>query len=154
MPPAKPPRACKDCVAEVGAKAYKTRRDGTAAPVRDAPYAGPRCTTHWRTERRRRAGAAHDNRVQQVYGLRPGEYEALYQAQGGKCPICQRATGRTRRLSVDHDHATNLVRGLLCRPCNTLLGQARDAVGFFERAISYLNNPTARQLDMERFYQK
>ncbi|MDF3280889.1 endonuclease VII domain-containing protein [Gordonia sp. N1V] len=79
-----------------------------------------------------------ENRATKVYGLLPGEYERLYLAQGGRCYACRRATGKTRRLSVDHDHRTGEVRGLLCRPCNTLLGRARDAVEFFQRFIDYL----------------
>lgn len=60
--------------------------------------------------------------------------------------MCRRANGRTRRLSVDHDHITGQVRGLLCRPCNTILGHARDAIRFFERAIDYLTDPPAMRL--------
>lgn len=108
---------------------------------RPAPHPGPRCATHWRIERDRRKKASHDKRVQQVYGLEPGEYASLYKFQGGRCWICQRATGKTRRLSVDHDHDTGNVRGLLCRPCNDMLGHARDVIGFFYRAATYLANP-------------
>jgi hypothetical protein len=81
-------------------------------------------------------------------------YQALYVAQGGRCAICKWATGKTRRLSVDHDHACcpgktscgKCVRGLLCRPCNTLLGRARDAIEFFQNAIEYLTNPPAQRI--------
>lgn len=107
---------------------------------------GPRCATHHRKERQRRKGAAHERRVQQVYGLAPGGYEALYALQGGRCAICRRATGATRRLSVDHDHATGEVRGLLCRPCNGLLGHARDSMDFFVRAWLYLSDPPYRKM--------
>lgn len=85
-----------------------------------------------------------------VYGLLAGEYEALYDDQGGRCAICHRATGKSRRLSVDHDHAVgdgrDAVRGLLCRPCNDVLGHARDDPAFFERAIDYLKFPPAKKI--------
>ncbi|PRH79344.1 endonuclease VII [Streptomyces solincola] len=90
--------------------------------------------------------AAHEKRVQRTYGLDPGEYDRLHAFQGGLCALCRRATGATRKLSVDHDHATGEVRGLLCRPCNNTLGHARDAVAFFARGIDYLNDPPARQM--------
>jgi hypothetical protein len=90
---------------------------------------------------------AHRARVAKVYGIQPEDYDRLYFAQGGCCAICQRATGKTRRLSVDHDHATGKVRGLLCRPCNQLLGHARDEVDFFYRAMQYLINPPAHILE-------
>lgn len=86
---------------------------------------------------------AHRSRVAKVYGIQPDDYDRLYAAQGGRCAICQRATGATRRLSVDHDHATTKVRGLLCRPCNDMLGHARDDPQFFMRATNYLFTPPA-----------
>lgn len=115
-------------------------------PKRDSKFQGPRCRTHWRAESLRRKAANHEKRVQETYGLKPGEYAKLYELQGGHCALCQRATGASRKLSVDHDHATGLVRGLLCRPCNTLLGHARDKVEFFRRCIMYLGHPPYKAL--------
>lgn len=89
---------------------------------------------------------AHRSRVAKVYGIPPEAYDQLYAAQGNACALCRRATGKTRRLSVDHDHVTGLVRGLLCRPCNDLLGHARDDIAFFERVIAYLLNPPANPI--------
>jgi hypothetical protein len=71
----------------------------------------------------------------------------LYEAQGGRCYICQRATGARRRLAVDHNHATGEVRGLLCKPCNRdVLGHLRDNTEALQRAIDYLTNPPARRV--------
>lgn len=127
-------KRCKDCLAAL--------LDGTVSkmPKRLATNPGPRCTTHWRAEVRRRKAESHEKRVQETYGLAKGEYAQLYEFQGGLCALCRRATGASRRLSVDHDHATGAVRGLLCRPCNTLLGHARDKVEFFRRCLRYLTS--------------
>jgi hypothetical protein len=134
---------CKDCWAEFvsGAVSYAPGK----GPNRPAPNPGPRCATHWRAEKKRRREAAHEKAVQRTYGLSEGEYAQLYEFQGGKCALCRRSTGATRRLSVDHDHATGAVRGLACRPCNTLLGHARDAVEFFQRCARYLTDPPYRR---------
>jgi hypothetical protein len=106
-----------------------------------------RCEPIIRDEQKR---ALHDRRVVETYGLRPGEYAMLYAAQSGKCPICQRATGRTKKLSVDHDHkiedARASVRGLVCSTCNRMLGHSRDDPEFFERAAKYLRHPPARKV--------
>ena len=76
-----------------------------------------------------------------VYGLTVEAYEALLAAQGGVCAICRRppaADGRQKRLHVDHDHATDAVRGLLCSNCNTALGLLDDDVDRIAAAIFYL----------------
>jgi hypothetical protein len=41
-------------------------------------------------------------------------------------------------LSVDHDHVTGAVRGLLCSNCNLVLGYACDDVTVLQKAIGYL----------------
>ena len=53
-------------------------------------------------------------------GVAGDDYARLLEAQGGGCAICG-ATPKTRRLHVDHDHATGMVRGLLCHRCNRAL---------------------------------
>jgi hypothetical protein len=86
----------------------------------------------------------HEAYVLKTYGLKAGEYQALYEAQGGKCFICTRATGAARKLAVDHDHKTGYVRGLLCKPCNSLLAHIRDDTQTLHRTIEYLVNPPAQ----------
>lgn len=134
------PKACKDCLAELASG--KT----TKLPKRQANDPGPRCRTHWRDELRRRKAENHEKRVTETYGLAKGEYAKLYEFQGGHCALCRRATGASRKLSVDHDHADGQVRGLLCRPCNTLLGHARDNTRFFERCVKYLSLPPCTRM--------
>lgn len=86
-----------------------------------------------------------------TYGLGPGEYDALYEAQGGRCAICRQT--RRQRLSVDHDHKTGLVRGLLCRLCNgRLLTAARDDQTVLRAAADYLDNPPAVKHIGKRYY--
>lgn len=134
---------CKDCKAE-------RERRGLPYPAnpRGAPYPGPRCATHDRQKKRLSKSGAHERRVQKVYGLKPGEYGQIYLFQGQVCAICRRATGATRALSVDHDHRNGQVRGLLCRPCNDLLGHLRDDVETARRVVGYLLAPPAVQLNI------
>ena len=48
------------------------------------------------------------------------------------------ATGLKRELSVDHNHETNKIRGLLCHHCNIGLGNFRDSTTLLSVAIEYL----------------
>lgn len=52
-------------------------------------------------------------------GLSQRGYEALREAQDDRCALCGK---RFDKLVVDHDHATDAVRGLLCHGCNAALG--------------------------------
>lgn len=74
-----------------------------------------------------------------LYGITLADKQALFTRQGGKCPICDDplTTGRTG-MQVDHDHETGEVRGLLCHPCNVMLGNFGDDPAILESAIAYL----------------
>lgn len=82
----------------------------------------PRLTREARAQQRARADRAHEKYVQKTYGLAPGQYQQMLDAQDGRCAICHKQP-RNRRLAVDHDHNTGKVRGLLCYLCNKYLGQ-------------------------------
>jgi hypothetical protein len=51
-----------------------------------------------------------------------------------ECVIC----GNRTNLVVDHDHATNKIRGMLCNMCNKGLGLFRDNPELLEYARIYL----------------
>ena len=54
------------------------------------------------------------------------------------CEICGEKCETRSRLSIDHDHKTNQVRGFICLRCNMLLGYARDDVRILLKAVEYL----------------
>lgn len=76
------------------------------------------------------------------YGITFEQYDAMFQKQGGACAICgnpqPQAHKRAKNLSVDHDHVTGKIRGLLCSGCNAGLGQFTDDIARLESAIAYL----------------
>lgn len=124
--------------------------------LRPAPHPGPRCATcHRRVTKERKQRVAFQ-RIERVYGITEADYRALYELQGRAC-ICGKATGKTKRLAVDHDHycmaghppdvgCRLCVRGLLCGKHNRLVGELGDDPEIFERFADYLRNPPARRL--------
>ncbi len=72
-------------------------------------------------------------------GLSVEQYDALLEKQGGGCAICGTPPKRMR-LSVDHDHETGMIRGLLCHGCNTKMVGRDDAV-WSTKAATYADSP-------------
>lgn len=58
------------------------------------------------------------------YGLTTEDYETMLTEQDGKCFICftDKPGGHRKNFCIDHDHETNVIRGLLCNRCNGILG--------------------------------
>lgn len=84
-----------------------------------------------------------DNWLRSVYKITLDEYDEMVTSQDGKCAICLKvetvtASGKVRRLAVDHDHTTGAVRGLLCMKCNRALGLMNDDAERIVRMASYL----------------
>ena len=85
------------------------------------------------------------NHLRNNYNLSLKDYDALYEKQGGFCYICDKnetvvhgASKQVQRLTVDHDHQTGKVRGLLCSMCNKGLGCFYDSVENLLQAALYL----------------
>jgi hypothetical protein len=72
------------------------------------------------------------------YGLTGMDVRRMLAAQDGHCAICPTPIVFGVSTCVDHCHATNVVRGVLCIRCNTGLGFFRDNPEYLASAISYL----------------
>jgi hypothetical protein len=87
------------------------------------------------------------------YGITLETYEAKIAEQGGVCAVsaCKRAetdrtkTGKVRMLAVDHVPGTRTVRALLCRRCNTLLGQVGESTALLRALAAYLEAHPRKQ---------
>lgn len=91
----------------------------------------------------RRSGARRRH-VEVTYGLTAEQHDLLLHGQEGLCGICR--SPRPYNLAVDHDHATGLVRGLLCKRCNKLLRDVRDDTRVLHNAAAYLTQSFASRL--------
>lgn len=71
-----------------------------------------------------------------LYGITPEQYDIMLEKQGGVCAICGQVETRMLnhkivRLSVDHNHKTGKIRGLLCHKCNkNLAWYERHCISF------------------------
>lgn len=136
-----PGKECVDCKA------------AGRALTRPAPFPGPRCYSDDIAFRKAQKKRTKAKRIEKVYGLTEEQRDALYRAQGGRCFGCRRATGASKALAVDHDHACcpgptscgKCVRGLLCDYCNRTLGHYRDDPAAFDRMAGYLREWPSRR---------
>ena len=90
---------------------------------------------HWQKQWRRKNPDKAKERDRKValkrnFGITLDEYDNFLKNQNFLCILCQNPetftynnTETIRRLSIDHDHRTGLIRGLLCNKCNILIGQ-------------------------------
>lgn len=89
-------------------------------------------------ERRLRAKAKErDYALRKNYGISLETYLKIRKQQNYHCALCPN-DNQGKALSVDHDHKTGKVRGLLCRNCNLGLGYFRDETTLLFEAIKYL----------------
>jgi hypothetical protein len=94
--------------------------------------------------RERFAEVARKKQLKFKYGISLEDYEEMLKKQGGCCAICGttengvHGTRRNWNWSVDHDHVTGKVRGLLCNNCNRGLGMLGDTEDSLEKALKYL----------------
>jgi len=81
----------------------------------------------------------HAAMITHKFGVSADEYNDMLASQGGGCAICGLKCRSGKRLAIDHDHKTGMVRGLLCMCCNTAIGHLNDDKALLQRAIDYLS---------------
>jgi hypothetical protein len=98
----------------------------------------------WRSrnvERVRRSDYA--KHLRRKFGITVDQYFGMLEVQNGRCAICSRTPEEVPdkgawRLAVDHCHKTGKIRGLLCRPCNTAIGQLQESPEVIRKALAYV----------------
>ena len=84
---------------------------------------------------RYRGWAYHINRK---YGMTVADFAARLNAQGGTCALCTMIPdGKFNSFCVDHDHTTGVIRGILCKFCNSKLGWFENRR---EKILAYLGS--------------
>jgi hypothetical protein len=123
-------KRCRTCERDLPREAF-TKGKADCRPCRNA--------------RIKTQGVTYYNRsrwIEKQYGLTSDDEAALLAAQNHQCAICSGSFDPWP--SIDHDHNTGEIRGLLCLKCNTMLGGARDSAAILRAALRYLSEPPAR----------
>lgn len=84
--------------------------------------------------------AKKDAELKRLYGIDIENYLKILENQNGVCAICKKECKTKSRLSVDHNHETGMVRGLLCNRCNRAIGMFEDNPEILRSAIRYLED--------------
>jgi hypothetical protein len=142
---------CKSCHNAAKREWYARNRDAVKEKVRLWQQDNPE--RHNANRRRRRQDPVRkrrerDGHLRRTFGITIDEYEAMFDAQGGRCGICRREPHPTISLHVDHDHERGHLRGLICFDCNAGLGKFRDRRRLLAAALRYLDahDPDVQQL--------
>jgi hypothetical protein len=77
------------------------------------------------------------------YGV-PRAVIQAHRATASVCEICGDPPAPKKRLAIDHDHATGVLRGMLCHTCNLGLGAFKDDVLRIHKAALYLAKHKAK----------
>lgn len=76
-------------------------------------------------------------------GVSQKDWDRMFLEQGGLCALCDKLA-----TDVDHDHATLIIRGLLCGGCNQALSHV-DRPGWVAKAQMYLKRDTGHRVPVE-----
>lgn len=126
--------ACKKCVNVRRRAHYLENREYKIKQARE-----------YREKNRERV--LHSKR-RQSFGITAKEFNEMLLRQNGLCAICKQPEtskinrgkngSKTNSLSVDHDHRTGAIRGLLCGRCNRGVGFFKDDIKILYSAAKYL----------------
>jgi hypothetical protein len=87
----------------------------------------------------KRLQARKRSRLLHMYGITQQQYEQMLQAQGYLCALCGCELTADAVPSVDHSHETDIIRGIVCRKCNLMIGLAEDDPRLLYLGIKYLH---------------
>lgn len=128
---------CKECMVLIERKKYATDEEFRQRKL-NIQAVKMREDEEFRLRHRIACRKGH---LRRAYGLTQETFDVMLHEQGGGCAICgtkQEYGNQGTRMVVDHCHATNKIRGILCDLCNTAIGKFHDDVVLLGNAISYL----------------
>ncbi len=82
--------------------------------------------------------ASFEWRMKKDYGISVEEYARLEHSQGRACAGCLESLDGKKSTHLDHNHASGVVRGLLCFSCNLSIGKLKENPTTLRRLADYL----------------
>lgn len=147
-------KTCTKCKVEKPLEEFHVRRaskDGRKSECKECgcarqrafAAANPDKIKHWKKrweqdDPERWARSQRKSKLKAKFGITLEEYEALLDAQGGVCAICEGGSNGSGTFAVDHDHRSGKNRKLLCSECNLGLGKFRDSPELLRKAAVYV----------------
>jgi hypothetical protein len=142
------PRTCRECGCSDQSKFPSWSRRRLCYPCLariQREYRKKRNPDYW-TSKDKKYG------LKKRYGISVETFTEMIVAQNYRCAICG-LDPRTMAhwphhhqvLHVDHDHATGVVRGLLCNHCNRAVGFLRDDASIAQRVLDYIVTHSAKE---------
>jgi hypothetical protein len=110
--------------------------------------AGETCILGWckncrkQIARKRTKEQRKNEWLHRKYGLTLEIFNSMLVVQDGKCAICGSTNPGGKlgnNFSIDHNHITGQIRGLLCQTCNQTLGLMQESSKNLRKAAEYLN---------------
>lgn len=95
------------------------------------------CRVDCRPSRDRQVERERQRRFR-TYGITEAEYDAMLASQDHRCAICQTDTPTAKGWVIDHCHESDMVRGILCGPCNSAIGLLGENPRVIADAAAYV----------------
>jgi hypothetical protein len=84
-----------------------------------------------------------EHKLKTFFKITTDVYFKMLSQQNNCCAICNRHEKEfNKKLSIDHNHDTKQIRGLLCTTCNHGIGLLQENINLIYKTISYLNKPS------------
>ena len=99
---------------------------------------------HFHLDRKHPTGLRNTCRLcrrtsRRLINIPQSKYQEILESQNNQCAICGTDAKEFKKaLSVDHNHVTKKIRGLLCVNCNVGLGHFKDSMSNLHRALLYI----------------
>ncbi len=151
---------CKNCEGTIrntgDSSCVECARSRSRIRMRKLRESGSHLPAHYRyeqgdagkaTRKRYNAGTGKINSkkatLKNKFGMTLEEYSTLLEQQNHQCAVCSTPRSLLKRdLSVDHNHSTGKIRGLLCDNCNIALGHLKEDIQRMNNMIQYVEKHT------------